>query len=175
MAASLQWQIQRGQLNHNWLQNGVIIALNHASGICSGSVRPRQITQTLTEDISRWQERKAELANLLDRFENEMSPKIYFGIPPLSNCPKETRNWLEPLTHELWLQRGVREKIDIAKEAYKKTESAFQKLHAAFTALPSAPTADDLKPVCALLKLFIDSCMELSASISALPNRVICY
>ncbi|MBK5275592.1 MAG: hypothetical protein JJE30_11140 [Desulfuromonadales bacterium] len=174
MSISPQWQIDRGQLNHNWLQNGVVVALNHASGICTGTVRPRDITRSLSEDINRWQERSTELSSLLNRFVVEMSPRIYFNSPPLSRCPEETRSWLEPLTHELWLQRGMREKIDAAKAAYQKADSAFQKIYAELSNLPSSPTTDDLKPACSQLQTLIARCQALADSISALPHRVLC-
>ncbi|OQX18221.1 MAG: hypothetical protein BWK76_08215 [Desulfobulbaceae bacterium A2] len=173
MTATPQWQIERGQLNHNWLQNGVVVALNHAAGICSGTVRPRDTVRSLSEDINRWQERSAELSSLLDRFEDEMSPKIYFDFPPLSRCPANTRSWLEPLTHELWLQRGMREKIDAAKSAYQKADRAFYRIYTVLDKLPTSPTMVDLKPICSQLHSVINRCQALADLVSALPHRIL--
>ena len=170
-----QWQIDRGQLNHNWLQNGVLIALNHALGVTDETVRPRDVARTLAEDIDRWPERSADLSSLVDRFETEMSPKIYFDFPPLSRCPAETREWLMPLTHELWLQRvGVREKTLAAKTAYGEADKAYVAAVSALAVLPKVPAPNDLHLMGTLLLAFIGRCTTLAEAISALPQRVIC-
>lgn len=170
---SPQWQMERGWVNHVWLQN-VLVTLNHAERVCFGEVRPRDIIKSLSEDINCWQEQSPKLASLLDRFETEMSPRIYFDFPPLSNYPKETRSWLEPLTHELWLKRGMREKIEATKAAYKKTDNAFKRCYSALARLSPSPAPDDLKPFCSKLQILIKCCQALFSFISALPHRVLC-
>lgn len=169
------WQTDRGQLNHNWLQNGVLVALNHALGITTGTVRTRNIRQTLIEDIERWQERRQELPALLARFEDEMSPKIFFDREPLSNCTEEDRSWLLPITHDLWLQREkVKEKIDAATAAYEAAEKAYEPLHAALGQLPEAPTKEEAGAFERLLREFTTSCETLSHAISAFPHEIRC-
>ena len=170
-----KWQIDRGQLNHNWLQNGVIVALNHAFGITSGKVRPINVRQTLFDDLDRWQERHQELPILIDRFEDEMSPKIYFDHEPLSNCTEEVRGWLLPLTHDLWLLRErVKEKIDTAMSAYKVANQAYEQLHSALVQLSNVPKCEELGSFQLLLQEFMNACETLSQAISVFPQEIRC-
>lgn len=169
------WQIDRGQLNHNWLQNGVIVALNHAVGVATGTVLPRNVRQTLAEDINRWQERQQEFPSFLARFEDEMSPKVYFDQEPLSNCTEEVRSWLLPVTHDLWLQREkVKEKINTAMSAYETATETYRKLHEALEQLPEIPANEDLIPFQWVLTEFKTACENLSQAISAFPQDIRC-
>ena len=171
----VNWQTDRGQLNHKWLQNGVLVALNHALGVTVGTVRPMDVRQTLFEDIMRWQERHQKLPDLLHRFENEMSPRVFFDHIPLSRCDDEIKSWLIPLTHDLWLrQEKVKEKIDAALLAYKAAEKAYESLYLTFEQLPETPTKEDLGPLELLIKDFKTSCETLSRAISAFPHEIRC-
>jgi len=169
------WQISRGQLNHNWLQNGVLIALNHAVGVVAGTVRTRNARQTLAEDVKRWEEREEEVPAFLDRFEDEMSPKIFFQHAPLSRCSDETPNWLIPLTHELWLKReNVKEKVGRAREAYELAVLTYRAVCAELERLSEAPTAEDIQRFSPALREFTGACEALSRAISAFPHEVRC-
>jgi hypothetical protein len=169
------WQTDRGQLNHNWLQNGVLVALNHALRVTAGAVRPRNIRQTLAEDILRWQERRQEVPGLMDRFENEVSPKVFFERAPLCRCSDKTKSWLVPLTHELWLRREkVQEKMGTAKEAYVTAERTYEAIQADLIKMPEPPTVEDLWPFERLLRQFTAACEALSRAISALPHEIRC-
>ena len=172
---TLKWQIDRGQLNHNWLQNGVLVGLHHALGVAAGTVRPRNIRQTLAEDVLRWQERRQMVPQLLDRFENEMSPKVFFERIPLCRCSAETKGWLIPLTHDLWLRREkVQVKIATASKAYDTTERTYEAVQADLEKMPQSPTIEDLWPFERLLRAFTTACESLSSAISALPNEIHC-
>jgi hypothetical protein len=169
------WLVDREQLNHNWLQNGVLVALNHALSVVAGTVRPRKIRQTLDEDVRRWQERRQEVPELLNRFENEMSPKVFFDRAPLCRCTDETKGWLIPLTHELWLRREkVKEKIGTAKDAYDTVERTYQAVQSDLGKMPEFPNIQDLWPFERQLREFIVSCEALSRTISTFPHEVHC-
>lgn len=167
------WQTDRGQLNHNWLQNGVLVALNHAVRLASGGVRSSVVRQALVADVLRWDERRNEVPRFLGRFENEMSPKVFFDRIPLCRCSAETKDWLIPLTHELWLRREkVQEKIGKAKDAYDTAERAYEAVHADIKKMPKSPTIEDLWPFERLLREFTTACEALSHAISALPHEI---
>ena len=170
-----EWQMQRGYLNHNWLQNGVLVALNHARVVVSDKVRAKNARQTMEDDISRWPERREDLVRLLRRFEEEMSPKVYFSFPPLSRCTNDIKRWLIPFTHERWLVReNVKDKIKTALAAHKSAERAFKVTRITLNKLPEPATLASLQRVDSSLKDFISACETLSEAISVLPNRITC-
>jgi len=167
------WQTDRGQINHNWLQNGVLVGLHHALNIATGMVRSQNARGALSEDVKRWQERQNELPGLLDRFENEMSPKVLFDRFPLCRCSAETKGWLIPLTHELWLRREkVQEKVGVAKEAYAAAERTYEKVQSDLQKMPLTPTIEDLWPFERMLREFTTACEDLSRAISAFPHEI---
>jgi hypothetical protein len=167
------WQADRGQINHNWLQNGVLVGLHHALNISSGMVRSQNARGSLLEDVQRWQERRNELPEFLGRFENEMSPKVLFDRIPLCRCSIETRRWLIPLTHELWFRREkVQDKIGAAKEAYDNAELTYRAVQSNLGNIPESPTLEDLRPFERLLREFMTACEYLSRAISALPHEI---
>lgn len=169
------WQVDRERISHGWLQNGVLVALNHALGIAVGTVRPRRIRQTLAEDVLRWQEQRQEVPRLLDRFENEMSPKLFFERAPLYRCTDETKGWLIPLIHELWLRREkVIEKVRTAKNTYDAAELTYQAVQSDLQKLPETPTSEDLWPFERLLRDFATDCEALSRAISVFPQEIRC-
>jgi hypothetical protein len=175
ISAVLSWQMDRSRLNHNWLQNSVLVALHHAVNVTAGRVLLGNPKRVLVEDVARWKERRQDVLELLGRFESEMSPSVLFGQIPLIRCSNETKDWLVPLTHELWLRREkVQEKMDAASDAYKSAESAYKTVKEALDALPESPTVDDLGPIELLLRAFTASCEALSRVVSTLPNEIRC-
>lgn len=169
------WQTERGQLNHNWLQNGVLVSLNHALRVVDGKVRSANMHQTLGEDVARWQERRGDIEALLGRFEDEMSPKALFEHEPLRRCTQQIRLWLTPLVHELWMGREkVAEKIDRAMDAYHSAEQAYNQVRSELDQLPVEIAPQGLLPFKQSLDEFIAACDALSQSISALPDEIRC-
>lgn len=167
------WQTYRGQLNHNWLQNGVLVGLHHALNISSGMVRTQNARGALSEDVQRWQERHNEFSVFVGRFENEMSPKTVFDCMPLCRCSAETKGWLIPLTHELWLMREqVQEKVGLAKKAYEVAERTYERVQANLQNMPLTPTIEDLSLFARLLREFTTACEDLSRAISAFPCEI---
>lgn len=170
---AISWETDRGQLNHNWLQNGVLVGLNHALGIVTGAIRSRYVRRKLAEDIQRWQDRRQDLPRFLGRFVNEMSPKIYFDRIPLCRCSDETKQWLVPLIHNLWLRREhIEKKLVVATDAYRKAEKTYEQLHMALEKLPESPSAEELQSLQRILRDFTTACENLSRAISAFPHEI---
>ncbi len=168
-----RWQRERDQLNHNWLQNVVLMAANHALGVTAGAVIAGDARQTLAEDIRHWRERGGEISVLLDRLEAEMSPAVYFKIPPMSLCPDDTKRWLVPLTHELWRRRNrLGGAIARARACHSGVESVFQDLTSLLDGMPQGMDAASLKRIDPVLQQFTSQCRALSGAISALPREV---
>ena len=169
------WQTDRGQLNHNWLQNSVLVALNHALRVADGKISSRNLYQTMYEDIVRWQERSCEIPELITRFNEEMSPKVFFEHEPLHRCAREIRSWLVPLIHELWVRREkVSEKIKTAMASYDTAEQAYKNLHSRIKDLSQEQAEEDLVVIRQILNDFIHACEKLSLSISNFPQKIRC-
>lgn len=167
------WQSQRGQINHNWLQNGVLVALKKAPGLISGKVRTRNLRRSLSDAIRSWEERRREIPGLLGRFEQEMSPRVFFDRVPLCRCKPETKKWLIPLVHSLWLQReDVEAKLRAAEDAYEAAERQYGTVREALEKLPETPDFAELKPFESILRDFTSACETLSRAISAFPHEI---
>jgi hypothetical protein len=168
------WQIQRSQLNHNWLQNGVLVGLNHALGVTSGRLKPKKVHQVLSRDIQIWKERRREVPTLLDKLESEMSPRVLFNRIPLRLCKDETKQWLIPLIHGYWLRREkIREKIRTAKKTYHDAERNYLLVKAGLDGMPESAEVREMKACERRLREFKDSCEALSLAISALPREIL--
>lgn len=169
------WAQHISQFNHGWLQNGVIVALHHALGVASGSVRSTTVRRTLEEDVARWAERGAELPGLLDAFESEMSPRNYFDRAPLCRCAPSTIQWLAPLVHEAWLKReDVHRKLSEARALHARAQETFRAVSQAVNALPDPPGQGDLARLQPLLKAHCQACEALSRAVSGLPREIRC-
>ena len=169
------WQTDRGQLNHNWLQNSVLVALNHALRVADGKISSRNPYRTMYEDIVRWQERNCEIPKLIARFNEEMSPKVFFEHEPLNRCATEIRSWLVPAIHELWVRREkVSEKINTAMTSYDTAEQAYKNLYSRMKDLSQEQAAEDLSSIRQILNDFIQACEMLSLSISNFPHTIRC-
>lgn len=169
------WQADRGQLNHHWLQNSVLVALNHALGIVSGAVRSTHPARALAEDLLRWQDRRGDVVSLLERFETEMTPALLLGRAPLSRCSEETKSWLRPLVHELWLRReAIDKRIAAAMRAWRECDRVYRLLQDALEALSETPAEEGFQALESPLNVFTAACEELAAAISALPREIQC-
>lgn len=172
---SLRWQADRSHINHGWLQNGVLVGLRHAQSISRGTVRSRAPRGVISENVWRWMEGRGEVLRLLNRFEDEMSPRVLFQIAPLCRCSDATKRWLVPVIHELWMDRGrIREKIKEVQTAYEAVERTYEDALAVIERLPVSPSSTELHPVDEALGSLATSCEQLSQFISALPRDIQC-
>lgn len=170
-----KWQTDRSQINHNWLQNVVLVGLRHAQEIVSGRIRSHGIRRSLTEDVLRWAERRQEIPQLFSRFEDEMSSKVYFADPPLSRCSAETKLWLIPVSHNMWLAREkVSDKVQAGLLAYDATAQSYDDVVAALAAMPETASTEDLIVFGVSLSAFAEACESLSMTVSALPRCISC-
>lgn len=167
------WQTCRGQLNHSWLQNGVLVALNHALALTEGRVRTRNLQAALLEATGRWEEQRREIPKLVSEFEEEMSPCALFDQLPLGRCQPRFRAWLVPTVHVLWLRReGVPEKVKAARTAYDDAQCRYAAACAVLGALPEVPSTGELELLGQLLRELVAACQALSRAISAFPHEV---
>jgi hypothetical protein len=112
---------------------------------------------------------------MLDRFESEMSPMVFFDRVPLCRCSDETKEWLMPLIHDLWMRREyVNEKVGSVRRAYDAAEQTYETVRVALGKVPEPPTVEDLSSFERVLRIFTTCCETLSRAISALPHEIRC-
>ncbi len=166
------WQQRRSRYNHDWLKNRYLNNLDGFITMLEDSTPDKKhVLDFLKEDWRQWEDKKAEAQWLMDNFEEEMSPCIYFNQAPLNSVPEDTKKWFKPFVHSLWLFRyRVKEKIfeqeDIFQEACTQFKTVDGKLKTA---------SSDLEKLQGLLpefKAFRQSCFLFSRLISQLPSEV---
>jgi len=105
--ASSTWHERRARFNHDFLKN---VFKNHMKSMamlfdqkCGKSLG--LMREHLTNDMPTWKIKREEAHDLVDSFLSEASPRSLLDRPPLMRLPPETRSWLGPLVHQLWLAR----------------------------------------------------------------------
>src|ERR1039457_499178 len=95
-----EWQKRRGELNHDWLKNRLILPLSKWLNIIDGDVEdPGFQSETLRLLLREWVESYPKIVTLLKDVESEMSPRSLFEEAPLHRCDPETLQWLPALCH----------------------------------------------------------------------------
>jgi hypothetical protein len=123
--------------------------------------------------LHEWGEHRDAAERLIADFETAMSPRVLFETSLLSDLPAGDRAWLEPLLHDLWLQRlRVRHSLETATQSLNAAADAYARLAAALAAAPETPTNDAPSPLFPLVSEFFERCATLSRAISTLPNDI---
>ena len=167
------WQAKRTNLNHDWLKNVYLTALEKWVNVLDDRVDdPGFERDFLSERFSQWPERQQSAERLIVSFESDMSPKTLLDRPPLQRCRPETKVWLGSLIHALWLSRQeVAAMIRDAKEHMETADALYKQLDAALvTRLGTC--LDDLRPLRDDFAAFYSACALLAASVSRFPNSV---
>jgi hypothetical protein len=165
-----RWQRRRARFNHDWLKNDLLPALTTFRNILSGAARSASIQAHFqNEELAAWPARSAEARALAQSFTNQMSPKSLFATPPMNGMPDDTRKWLEPLVHQLWLSRtAALYLVDNAIKAIDEADGCWRRLQ---TALPAdgAPAGQGALPA---VDDFLGSCQALARSFEHFPRTV---
>lgn len=154
------WQADRGELNHDWLKNRFLLALDEWLGWLRGELVGEYDPDPV---LAEWADHRGALAELLDGFEREMSPAALFepaAATPLARCRPATRRWLQPLARSLWLARyPVRGWLVHGYVCLKAADEAYHRAARVRT-----------EPA---VRAFRDACAALSAALSRFPSRVL--
>lgn len=151
------WLAKRAQLNHYWLQNEYMTFLfARRRDLDVGGAVPQRLVQRLAE----WSTHKNEMEALLGEAEDALSPRQLFNQPPLDMLLELHRDWLMPLTHELYCERsGIRKAVaDIGAKIIEVDELV--------TRIGSNVAEKETGT-----KLY-DRCRVLSSLITALPSEI---
>lgn len=168
------WQKRRSEFNHDWLKLKYLNAMRsfidrlETDDLSS----PGRIQEFIKIDFPTWREHSTDAWWLVNNFEQEMSPKVLFNTVPLANCSDETKAWLVPLEHELWLSRcSVKKRIDNLSKLVECVDKGFVELSALIPAFDEY-YVENLKAELPKWKKFAGACFELSNCLSEFPRRI---
>jgi hypothetical protein len=167
------WQQRRSAFNHDWLKNDFLNSLNAFITLLDYRAPDQgEILKFLKEKLPVWPEKAAEAKWLIESFEVEMSPKQFFGVPPLCNCDEETKGWLPGLVHDLWLARyPVTELLHSGQRALAGVIEKYQALRLEALRAEAIPF-DSLRGMKNAFVAFKDACDALSVVLSQMDIKV---
>lgn len=163
------WQRDRSFASHDWLQNRFLVVLGKWENVCDGQVEDEEFERTVVErELTVWADRRSQLAQLIERFEGEMSPVQVLNDPPLSACDTDTKEWLGELIHEAWLEQvAVPALVKTATDALAGADAAFESLQdLRGDGLRGEELGDGVHA-------FRKSCEQLARAISRFPSEIL--
>lgn len=169
------WQQRRSQLNHDWLKNKYLPALEKLLNLLDDHLEDPEFERGFVSGhLPAWEQQRAEAVRLVEDFEPEMSPRLHLDRLPLSLHDEETRHWLANAVHSLWLARHpVRQWVVEARERANEVEAAYRQLREQLQACPDTISAASLRPLRALFDQFRRSCQNLARAFERFPCEVI--
>jgi hypothetical protein len=178
VANPTRWQRERCQLNHDWLKNRCIPALDRFLNRLDGRIDDDEAEvesdrKFLASLLPQWPERRAEFVALLRGFETEMSPELLFTDGPLARCPPNTRRWLEPVVRSLWLNRyPVRQWLVDGYMYLEAVDAAYRRVRQRIAAAGERPIAADLRAARQEFAWLRDYLDRLSKVIERFPSQI---
>lgn len=165
------WETRRSAFRHDWLKNTY---LNRLDGFLSGlEAEPPDrewLLEFVEEDLPVWEEKKDEAREVINAYEDEMSPRTLFDRPPLSRCPPETQRWLGELADRLWRRRyATSEATADAREALDEVNQKYDDL---VEQIEGTPDVARLKALRLEFEALKDACEDLGSAMSAFLNEV---
>lgn len=120
-----------------------------------------------------WESYRNEAFKLSSDFETEMSPRVLFDEPPLLNCEKESKLWLNDLMHSLWLERyNVKKLVQDASDCAIAADTAYTRLKEELITCEDTKNIELLRPYRDLLVKFLNACAALSKTVEQFPSEV---
>lgn len=170
----LSWQKRREDFNHKWLKNDLMMALRAWPNLLDGiDEDPEAEKELVTKYVNAWPTKKQEAAALIEDFVDQMSPKTLFNEYPLSNCDKDTKQWLGELIHQLWLIRcSVMSIVVDAHKCLNEVSVAHENLITALKGCKDTTKAKKMKPFKEQFEDFRSACEALGISIEKFPSEV---
>lgn len=98
------WLMRRGRVNHDCLQNDIIMALNAFFQEIEDNGFESDITG-IRSALDSWGKLRGEAERLVSNFQQHMSPRNLFDSSPLDQCSDETKEWLGDVVHLLWFSQ----------------------------------------------------------------------
>lgn len=169
------WQKRRSEFNHDWLKNQYLPALAKFLNLLDDEIDDENYEEVFVRSIlPQWKSRFRQLKPLVDQFEDEMSWRTLFKVPPLCNCDKQTKEWLGDLVHSLWeVKYPVKEWTANAILAATKADSSYRQLRKVLeTDVRRTNSIESLRSFSWMFEEFRRHCEELSGAIEKFPGEV---
>lgn len=170
---SHSWQEKRSRFNHDWLKNQFLPAIGKWLQIVRKEVADAEFQSRFSAEIlPAWEIREVLVIELLDTFEEEMSPRVWLGKPPLSRLGPATRDWLAQLVHSLWLARmPVHAWLREARKSVAEVSNTYRVLQRVMKAGDARGAIDP--PQCyEESESFRLACVQLSKALEQFPNKI---
>lgn len=169
----VEWQRQRSFLNHDWLKNCYLPALDTWLNILEGAVEDPDFEEFFVNNrLREWPTHRPLLDSLLLSFENKMSPLVWFDQEPLSQLSSETKAWLRPLIHGLWCVRvKARGLLDETTSRLGECDERYSHLIRVIEAQDRTDSTS-LAAYCREFGEFGNACRALAKTLSQFPNRI---
>ena len=169
-----EWLSRRREINHDWLKNRFIVALNSWLRLLDGAIEDSILEKAFLRDVlPQWETRRSEVNALIQDFEKEMSPRQLFNELPLSRCDAQTKQWLGELVHRLWIMRvSAKELTSTAKRFVSAADTAYTELSQIVRARPTGDLVTNMKPHRRLFERFRDACQKLGDTVSEFPHEI---
>jgi hypothetical protein len=168
------WQAGRNRFSHDWLKNKFSLTLERAVKIAQERIEDDEFAARFIEKVLPEFESEIEQAKeLIESFENSMSPRVLLDREPLSRLEDCHRDWLGVVVHALWKSRiGADELICAATERLQDALAACDRLKECMRDKCTKLEGPLLVCCCSELLTFRDAVGELGAAISKFPNRI---
>ena len=132
MDKAVEWERLRSRFNHDWLKNRFLVAVGSFLSAVSGEgYSVKKALGPLKHVMAQWPERQDKLNQILEEFEDTMSPATLLDSPPLDRLDGTTRQWLGRLVHLLWWKgRGNEARLAGVEEARRRADDTYERLMA---------------------------------------------
>jgi len=169
-----RWQKKRCSLNHDWLKNQFMPGLAKLINVLDGRVIDPTFLPSFVFRLRReWGGYADELNELLQSFEEEMSPRRLFDCPPLANRGEAVAEWLPGVIHALWLSRDpvfvwtdeARTRLDDANRSHSEIIKELEHIG------PVIAT-EALRGIRPLFGEFRAHCRDLGTAVSSFPSEI---
>lgn len=169
------WQAGRNRFNHDWLKNKFSLALEKAVKIAQERIEDDEFASKFIDNaVPDFEIGMQTARELIDSFEQSMSPRVLLDREPLCRLNDHYRDWLGRVVHTCWKQRiGASELVETATTRLEEALAAFHRLRQCIEGKCGKLEGQQLACCRTELLAFRDACGELGTAISRFPSRIL--
>ena len=165
------WQSRRAAFNHDWLKNRYLPSLAKCLNVLDDRVEDSDFEQSfIARGFTEWESGYRTIQQLIDDFEDEMTPTRYLDDFCMDH---ETKKWLTELGHLLWVNRhSIRILKREALVAARLADERYVELRKMADSYRRQDVSSCFRERKSEVKAFYDACQELSSVVSRFPMEV---